>query len=961
MDCHIAEAAFPTEGAVAGDTFIVTFVKICYLDDLDRYAAKWPHVQLSVCYDDLIPAEFGSRMWIRHAYHKAAADLTRCATEDIQGDLSFGKAALATSCPELYDALADKIGEAVGPRTTVSPYRGVDVADGTRAKSAGSRKSRWARRRAAGVARRSRLRRLRAACGRAKRIYVSGVQLAMTYGAEVVGVADNEVKELRSVAAACMQPSTRGRSLSALFALQGGPALRPAMAPAMRWALEAWIAVTEGAAGGRHFSLETMRELWDDARPQDATTWRRSRGPLDGAMLSLRRLGWECDGPFHWIDDRGVRIDIATTPPAMLKILVADGSRRLWERRAADSAAKHGLTGKRLCFDAAARCSKLKTGAAIREGQLAAMRCVCDGTWTATRADAAGYAVETTLRALCNDADDAVFHRLYLCQAPEAVEARKATACGLVKHALAGRGNILYTRAIFEFPDEVPAPLVEGGVDCIRYDLDASGMTHGEVPANLGGGTCYVDGSCTTHIVKDLRRASWCAHFVGTDGKPVACVAGPVWIGLPQTAQAGENVSMAAALQLITCPTDIAGDCLSVVKAMNEPGLKRITRHRAYAGVAWPGLKSEGARCVRSCRWMRSHQVAGAETSPAERADIDGNDVADAGAKGITDAPRYRAELKEAAKTAKTAVDVFHLMEAVLPCWPALPRSERTKAGGMKRAYLDGHSWAASPSGWRCSLRGATHAATGGAPPPLGICTPHITAARAAMACKLGHELDVLSQDGAPLPFCATCGRYGINHCHRLLAPCLGAPSGAAARHQLGFMLNGCHPLTGRALGWHPLRPSTRPCMGAAASQPVRRRARRPGRRRPRAGPAVGLPTPRIVVRAKHGVAAKLAKAAGARALDLGSFTTDGLAGHPLEAERLSEAPTNLHRDLRPAPPPVGIDAKLASLRERIKKREEEARCVAADAGWPMPWACGYRRVQRLPPCLQTRHFIHRD
>ena len=84
------------------------------------------------------------------------------------------------------------------------------------------------------------------------------------------------------------------------------------------------------------------------------------------------------------------------------------------------------------------------------------------------------------------------------------------------------------------------------------------------------------------------------------------------------------------------------------------------------------------------------------------------------------------------------------------------------------------------------------------------------------------------------------------------------------------------------------------------------------------------------MVQARPGVAAKLARAADAKALPLDSFNADCLARRPLGAPRLPVTTSTLHCAMAPAPPSVGVEAKLAGLRERVRNREAAARDAAA-------------------------------
>ena len=59
----------------------------------------------------------------------------------------------------------------------------------------------------------------------------------------------------------------------------------------------------------------------------------------------------------------------------------------------------------------------------------------------------------------------------------------------------------------------------------------------------IGGSWAYVDGSCDTGPVRELRRAGWAVIFVDDAGRKRCALRGLVWAHLPNTPQAAEHVS----------------------------------------------------------------------------------------------------------------------------------------------------------------------------------------------------------------------------------------------------------------------------------------------------------------------------------------------------------------------------------------------------------------------------------
>ena len=144
------------------------------------------------------------------------------------------------------------------------------------------------------AARASRIRRLRARKLKgAVKIFTTGLQPAATYGAEVVGVPDKDLKKLQDIAASTLKPSTRGRSRAALFVAHGDPTWRPSVAPVVRWCQELWWASFPKAKPVPALPTEFLEEAWKRAMADPPKAWSGSRGAVDAAILSARRVGWK--------------------------------------------------------------------------------------------------------------------------------------------------------------------------------------------------------------------------------------------------------------------------------------------------------------------------------------------------------------------------------------------------------------------------------------------------------------------------------------------------------------------------------------------------------------------------------------------------------------------------------------------------------------------------------------------
>ena len=150
--------------------------------------------------------------------------------------MAEAKTAVAASCSKV----AERVGRLLGaPQAKVSAvFLGADIA-------AGSARRKWTssgmqRRRLAAVkARGPRVRALRAAGGRkVQGLAAAGLIPQGAFGAEVVGLADAELLQLRRATTKAFGCAGGGRSLTRLLLVEGDPTDSVAHAPITRWAAE---------------------------------------------------------------------------------------------------------------------------------------------------------------------------------------------------------------------------------------------------------------------------------------------------------------------------------------------------------------------------------------------------------------------------------------------------------------------------------------------------------------------------------------------------------------------------------------------------------------------------------------------------------------------------------------------------------------------------------------------------
>ena len=272
-------------------------------------------------------------------------------TEDLEATLALDKAAVTSNCPQLCRRLRDELGEVAGPEVDIAAFLGVDVLNG-RKRSALKRGSRWKARQKTCKAKRRKLTRLaKGIMGGVSRVFVAGALPAATYGAEILGVSDTELEALRSTAKRAMTPHGKARSASALFVARGDPTWRPAAGLIVRWAQEVWWSETPRGTAANALTIDELSDAWTAASSSWPAKWSNSRGAMDTARLSAKRIGWQFNGPFSITTDQGVTLPLRETSPVLVAKALKEATQRRWQRKLATKLRKDGFEQERVCPD----------------------------------------------------------------------------------------------------------------------------------------------------------------------------------------------------------------------------------------------------------------------------------------------------------------------------------------------------------------------------------------------------------------------------------------------------------------------------------------------------------------------------------------------------------------------------------------------------------------------------------
>ncbi len=308
-------------------------------------------------------------------------------------------------------------------------------------------------------------------------VYTAGVAPAADYEAAINGISDAEMILLRRAASAAVAPRGRGRSFSMALLMSGAPTWASELAPALQYGRAVWRAST-AVIRDNDLDLGDLSRAWHElndggyfrqllkVKPSGAygaggssiRCWTSSRGPLGAMALSLDRVRWHVKDPFTWVNDWGEEVQLTTTSPELLKIMLREAAERELQRKVAstwaDTDASFG--GKRVCVDVLCRVlSSCKSLTPLEKGALAST--AADAVWTRDRAFRGGYDVDNVCP-LCGAAGDTLHHRVWWC--PASRTARANLPSWLVAEARsASHSERFWTSGVFPHPgDRWPRP-----------------------------------------------------------------------------------------------------------------------------------------------------------------------------------------------------------------------------------------------------------------------------------------------------------------------------------------------------------------------------------------------------------------------------------------------------------------------------------------------------------------------
>ncbi len=743
MEGALSRVLRGSEGVTAGCGLASTLIRVYCLEPFDDFMAHIGEsvpesLTLDAFVDDLILGATGTAAEVINALDAGEGLLSDVVHIDLCCRIEKSKAVVLSSSMQVRCALERLFGARAGKGGAVNaPNLGIDYTAGANRRT----QNKDGRRRARFAKLRKQLKKivtLRRVVGRkrAARVFAAGPMQMATYGAAVNGIDDQELLKLRRAAALAYTPHALGRSLSILTLLEGVPTWRAEVAPITQYANMVWASMLRGPAPGvnGHMNLAEVAKCWRavDIKNvidpvQNKRLWAASTGPISAMHLSLHRIQWSMTGPFTLRDDRGLDIELTAYSPTLVQQMLCDGvcrslERQIGERLAAKSAY---FDGRRACLDHLRHfLSNDKWWTPKARGVYRSV--LCGAIWTYSRAAAGGYIVDDVCP-LCGCVGDTIHHRVWECCHPAARDARNAVAPDWLQkeaHAV-GVGNPFYTTAIMRHPgDVIPPPTSVPSVFWYGSD-EHGGIADGRkweeehqptVPPPLLSGQLYTDGSCTTNIFKELRRAAASVVARPLGGPVTSRALLPVYAPLPQSPQAAEFLAGAFAHSATDANaadgSRIGTDCSNVCNTINAGIPHMMSRRQMYAGLLKEVWADSGRMRATTIFKVKAHQIDdGVEAVPAgaEREHAIGNAEADNAAKeGLRHHPvADKITLDGIDNEYKRARLIARTIATVMETFPPMPKDKRMQRmpairDGANIRGTGGHNWVFRYGAWRC-------------------------------------------------------------------------------------------------------------------------------------------------------------------------------------------------------------------------------------------------------------------
>ena len=623
-------------GITAGSGFATVELRVLLLDVIKDTYRVWPNIRLALMVDDLTIDADGDEVDTRTAV-AGATDLVVGKLEgELELEVSLKKSVVVGSRYQIALAIArtSRTGKLKGARAT--KLLGTPSGGGRR------RSTRALANRLSAFKRKiPRIHSLRKAGVRAQQVTRAAGTPAVTYGVEVVGMAETPLHATRAAVARAAAPEGAGKNPDlVLWSLDGtGGSLDPAfdahVLPIKFWALAVW------QRWRPHYLLARalragQRKLAQGRGP----AWSKVAGPAAAVVLSAARLGWAFDTPFRLRTDIGQVLELLADSPDYVAAAVKDAVRRWRLQRIAQffpqsSPAAHDWAangsdrdGADVMLDFVDSLAPLLRGArGCRDFAPWTVHCrpallsaICGGQWPQARLASVRDWTDDNRCQLCFGSAGTLLHR-HCCPAtlpPGGWPAPPEGAQRFLGTLGAHRHELLETRGMLLLRVRLPRP--EPGDTFIWEKAPEQ-----DIPSDA---KWYIDGSLFDRRWALMRRTGFGVVVVSVAGDLLACGRGlpPSWV---RDAAGAEAWALACILRLEPGTPDTTTDCLNLLQGLRRGraiatdascGLARVWSH-IFAAL---DDDARVAAMLEGLRWMPAH---GAQHTIARARKSDGDVV----------------------------------------------------------------------------------------------------------------------------------------------------------------------------------------------------------------------------------------------------------------------------------------------------------------------------------------------
>ena len=259
---------------------------------------------------------------------------------------------------------------------------------------------------------------------------------------------------------------------------------------------------------------------------------------------------------------------------------------------------------------------------------------------------------------------------------------------------------------------------------------------------------------------------------------------GTVPPNMPQTSQAAEQCGRAAAVQLLSGPSTLIGDCQPVVAAARSSHLHALHHSKIHAGARLLAVTSGNCGRIECDRWVKSHREVDAAVDEPDRLDIIGNRAADRGAVDAQSMHWWPSGdfHKIIEYEQQQLLCIIKVLVSTVVLWPS-HRKAADKEDSASRAVppkkpvqpaTRPHIWQFRGRSWYCCrCLSIAHCSATKQKRDREECTGCSVKIMSVVAYPQGHLLlGAEDETGAPVIACARCGAWATKHPRNLAQPC---------------------------------------------------------------------------------------------------------------------------------------------------------------------------------------------